>query len=115
MRRQVAALLSAMALGAAFALGTPPATGEPGLDSVGEYVVSGPRTFADRNAVARTGAAIDYIEHGKLYIHATKSEVRQIQALGFKLEALPARRHRETLARLTSRPPTPAITTTPRW
>jgi carboxypeptidase T len=90
MRRQVAAMLGALTLGAAFALAPPPATGEPGLDSVGEYVVTGPRTFADRNAVARTGAAIDYIEHGKLYIHATKSEVRQIQALGFKLEAVPA-------------------------
>src|SRR5688572_28069414 len=84
MRRQVAALVGVLAVGAALALSAP-ATSVPGIDTVDEYIVSGPKTFADRNAVARTGAAIDYIEHGRLYIHATKSEARQIEALGFKL------------------------------
>ncbi|HZM81350.1 MAG TPA: M14 family zinc carboxypeptidase [Candidatus Limnocylindrales bacterium] len=86
MRRQVAAFVGVLAAGAALALSAP-ATGQPGIDEVGEYVVSGPKTFADRNAVARTGAAIDYIEHGQMYVHATKSEAAQIRALGFTLEA----------------------------
>jgi carboxypeptidase T len=85
MRRTFAAFAGVLALGAALVLNAP-ATSVPGIDSVDEYIVSGPKTFADRNAVARTGAAIDYIEHGKLYVHATRSEARQIEALGFKLE-----------------------------
>lgn len=55
-----------------------------------EYRVLGPRTVADRNAVARTGAAIDYVEHGVLNISATGSEAKAIQALGFRLEAVAA-------------------------
>ncbi|HEX6683807.1 MAG TPA: M14 family zinc carboxypeptidase [Candidatus Limnocylindrales bacterium] len=89
MRRQVAVLLCAMAVGAAFTLGAP-ATGSDGPDTVSEYRVTGPKTFADRNAVARTGASIDYIEHGKLYVHATRSEAVHIRALGFTLEVMPA-------------------------
>ena len=42
------------------------------------YRVLGPRTLADRNAVARTGAAIDYSEHGVLYVSATAVEAAAI-------------------------------------
>ncbi|TNH30005.1 zinc carboxypeptidase [Micromonospora orduensis] len=52
------------------------------------YRVLGPRTLADRNAVARTGAAIDYSEHGVLHISATAAEVAAIGKLGFRLEPL---------------------------
>ncbi len=55
-----------------------------------QYRVLGPRTLADRNAVARTGAAIDYSEHGVLFVSATSAEAKAIVALGFKLEAVPA-------------------------
>ncbi|GAA2220217.1 M14 family metallopeptidase [Micromonospora olivasterospora] len=51
-----------------------------------EYRVLGPRTLADRNAVARTGAAIDYVEHGKLHVTATAAEAAAITRLGFRLE-----------------------------
>ncbi|WP_117213103.1 M14 family zinc carboxypeptidase [Allorhizocola rhizosphaerae] len=92
MRRHVAVLLSALAIGAAFVLGAP-ATGSSGLDTatdpVSQYRITGPKTFADRNAIARTGAAVDYFEHGKLYVHATQTEARQIRALGFTVEQLP--------------------------
>jgi len=90
--RQVAVLVSVLAVGAAMVL-IGPATGAPSgqEDSASaQYLVSGPRTFADRNAVARTGAAIDYSEHGILYITATRSEVAQITRLGFKVELVPA-------------------------
>jgi carboxypeptidase T len=63
-----------------------PAAAEPA--AAAQYRVLGPRTFADRNAVARTGAAIDYSEHGVLHVSATAAEVRAIEALGFKTEKL---------------------------
>jgi carboxypeptidase T len=56
----------------------------------GEYRVLGPRTFADRNAVARTGAAINSSEHGVMEVSATADEVKAITALGFRVEAVPA-------------------------
>ncbi|MFR9776072.1 M14 family metallopeptidase [Micromonospora sp. MS34] len=50
------------------------------------YRVVGPRTQADRSAVARTGAAIDYVEDGRLYVSATRAEAAAIARLGFRLE-----------------------------
>ncbi len=92
MRRHVAILLSAIAVGAAFVLSAP-ATGSSGLDAatdtVSQYRITGPKTFADRNAIARTGAAVDHFEHGSLYVHATQTEARQIRALGFTVDLLP--------------------------
>jgi carboxypeptidase T len=90
--RQVAVLASVLVAGAATVL-IGPATGAPSgqADSASaQYRVSGPKTFADRNAVARTGAAIDHSEHGNLYITATRNEVAQILRLGFKVELVPA-------------------------
>src|SRR5687767_11274560 len=89
-QRQVAILLSALACAAAFVLAGP-ATSAPGDTdtSTAQYVLEGPRTFADRDAVARTGAAIDFIEHGRIYVTATRAEVRNIQRLGFKAEYIP--------------------------
>ncbi len=89
-QRQVAILLSALACAAAFVLAGP-ATSAPGDTDTGtsQYVLEGPRTFADRNAVARTGAAIDYIEHGRIYVTATRAEIRNIEGLGFKAQYLP--------------------------
>ena len=66
----------------------PPAAAE--RDTSAQYRVLGPRTFADRDAVARTGAAIDFIEHGVLNITATAAEVKAIRALGFRTELVPA-------------------------
>ncbi|MGB2570324.1 M14 family zinc carboxypeptidase [Micromonospora citrea] len=83
-----------LALAVAVGLGlvtvtTGPVAARPAADpepaAVG-YRVIGPRTLADRDAVARTGAAIDYIEHGKLYISATRAEAAAITRLGFRLE-----------------------------
>ncbi|MET7747416.1 M14 family metallopeptidase [Micromonospora sp. NPDC005367] len=71
---------------------------EPGGSAAAAYRVLGPRTLADRNAVARTGAAIDYSEHGVLYVSATTAEAAAITRLGFRLEpddAPPAPDHGE--------------------
>src|SRR5690349_21532205 len=96
MRPRVAVLITALAVTASLTF-TGPATGatppiDPGNAPVtsAQYVVIGPKTLADRNAVAKTGAAIDLVEHGNLYITATPAEVSQIRGLGFLLEALPA-------------------------
>nr|WP_246277958.1 M14 family zinc carboxypeptidase [Phytohabitans rumicis] len=66
-----------------------PEPGGKAAEVAAQYTVVGPRTFADRDAVARTGAAIDYIEHGKLYISATKAEVQAIGRLGFQVVPVP--------------------------
>jgi carboxypeptidase T len=89
-RQQVAVLFSVLACVAAL-LSTGPATSAPEVSDEGsaQYVLYGPKTWADSNAVARTGAAIDYIEHGKIYVTATRAEARSILRLGFKIELLP--------------------------
>lgn len=66
-----------------------PAPAGTEVNAATQYRVVGPRTLADRNAVARTGAAIDYSEHGKLYVSATGAEAKAITALGFEVEAVP--------------------------
>ena len=48
--------------------------GEPPASA--QYQVLGPETFDDVNAIARTGASVDGIEHGRVQITATASEVR---------------------------------------
>jgi hypothetical protein len=94
MRRQVALVISTLALVAAAVITTGPATGAApspeAASTVAQYRVLGPKTWADSNAVARTGAAIDYIEHGKIYVSATIAEAKQIRQLGFTLEIVPA-------------------------
>jgi carboxypeptidase T len=94
MRRRIMVVLIALAAGAMLCL-SGAATGAPtgpATDGLAPYVVAGAKTFADRNAVARTGAAIDNVEHGRIYITATAAEVAQIQKLGFTVTAdlLPA-------------------------
>jgi carboxypeptidase T len=91
MRRQIMVLLIALAAGVTSLL-PGPATGAQPTPSDHEsapYVVTGARTITDRNAVARIGAAIDYVEHGKIYITATSTEVTQIRKLGFTVESEP--------------------------
>ena len=93
--RGMAVLAATVALGLLATTGGPVAA-EPAATATAEttaaaqYRVLGPRTLADRSAVAATGAAIDYSEHGVLHISATGAEARAIEALGFKLEAIPA-------------------------
>jgi carboxypeptidase T len=52
------------------------------------YVVTGAKNFTDVNAIAATGAAVDSIEHGKVWITAIASELKAIRALGFTVEAV---------------------------
>lgn len=67
-----------------------PVPGPTDEQAVVQYRVLGPRTVADRSAVARTGASIDYSEHGVLHVSATSAEATAITRLGFQLEEVPA-------------------------
>ena len=90
--RRALALIVAAGLGL-LAISAPPVSARPAPDreeqpAAAPYRVIGPRTLADRSAVARTGASIDYSEHGVLHVSATRAEAAAITRLGFELEAV---------------------------
>lgn len=58
-----------------------PGRGTPASST--SYVVTGPRTFTDVNAIARTGASVDGVEDGRVNVTANPSEAAAIRALGF--------------------------------
>ncbi|MGH3758298.1 M14 family metallopeptidase [Actinophytocola sp.] len=58
-----------------------------------EYHVSGTIDSHVRNAVAKTGAAINSVEHGALNVTATAAEVAEIKALGLRVDAQPGPVH----------------------
>jgi carboxypeptidase T len=92
-RRRTALVLAVIATVGLLAAPTGPVTADPSpaeAQATVQYRVLGPRTFADRDAVARTGAAIDFSEHGVLHVTATLAEAKAIRALGFRTEAVPA-------------------------
>ncbi|MFC0006365.1 M14 family zinc carboxypeptidase [Micromonospora siamensis] len=62
------------------------ATADP--DAAAPYRVTHLKSQADVDAVARTGAAIDHVEHGELTVSATPAEVRAITRLGLRTVAL---------------------------
>ncbi|MFE9201454.1 M14 family zinc carboxypeptidase [Micromonospora sp. NPDC007230] len=59
-------------------------------DHAAPYRVTHLKSKADVDAVARTGAAIEHIEHGELSVTATPAEVRAIQRLGLRTVAVSA-------------------------
>jgi carboxypeptidase T len=64
---------------------------EPNREAVAEasqYRVEGAQTFAEVDRIARTGAAIDEVEHGFVYVTAIPAEVRAIRALGYEVTAV---------------------------
>ncbi|GGM32368.1 hypothetical protein GCM10011608_16160 [Micromonospora sonchi] len=92
--RRALALIVAAGLGL-LAVSAPPVSARPAPDrdeqpAAAPYRVLGPRTLADRTAVARTGASIDYSEHGVLHVSATRAEAAAIARLGFRLEEVAA-------------------------
>ncbi|WFE45417.1 M14 family zinc carboxypeptidase [Verrucosispora sp. WMMD1129] len=92
--RRALALIVAAGLGL-LTIAAPPVSAEPAPNrdqqpAAVPYRVLGPKTLADRTAVARTGAAIDYSEHGVLHVSATRAEAAAITRLGFRLEAIAA-------------------------
>ena len=89
MRHRTATFVTLLAVAAArVSAGTAASADPPGLAGSAQYVVSGPRDLADADAVAATGAAIDSIEHGHIYITATPAELQKINDLGFTARQL---------------------------
>jgi len=80
----VAALATMLSLNG-MAVGAP--TASDTVDrSTAEYVISGIKTLANRSAVAETGAAVNYAEHGMMSVTATAAEAAKIRSLGFTVE-----------------------------
>jgi hypothetical protein len=91
MRRRAAALVAAALTGLAVTAASTarPATAVPRAETSAQYEVYDVRTPALRNAIARTGAAIDDAQDVVLTVTATTSEVRALRALGFPVRKLP--------------------------
>jgi carboxypeptidase T len=86
MRRRTLAVLAVAGTAAAL-LAAPPAGADPSLSSEpAQYEVYDVRTAAQRNAVARSGAAIDDVEHSVATITATAAEVRALRRAGFTVQ-----------------------------
>ncbi|GAA2871707.1 carboxypeptidase T [Actinoplanes cyaneus] len=83
MRRRALAALAAISLAL---IASEPATAAVDEDASGAYEVYDVRTSAQRNAIARAGAAIDSVEHAVVQITATPAEVRRLQRQGFTVE-----------------------------
>jgi hypothetical protein len=99
MRRRATALVAAAITGLAVTAASSttaqlataqPATAVPNAETSAQYEVYDARTPALRNAIARTGAAIDDVEHAVVTVTATQTEVRALRALGFPVRKVPA-------------------------
>ena len=93
MRRRATALIAAAVTGlmvTATAAATPPAIAAPRAETSAQYEVYDAGTPALRNAIARTGAAIDAVEHAVVTVTATPTEVRALRALGLPVREVPA-------------------------
>ncbi|MEV4507639.1 M14 family zinc carboxypeptidase [Dactylosporangium sp. NPDC049525] len=82
MGRRLSVSLTLAGVGLLVLVGVNPAGAAPAERS-GQYVVEGVRTLDDRNRLARSGAAIDAIEHSRAEITALPSEVRKLRDQGF--------------------------------
>lgn len=84
MRRQVAMLLSALALGYSTVVMVQPATaGQPER----EYIVLNAKSFDDEMKIRETGVAIEDHGYGTVTISANPGQVNALRKLGFKVEA----------------------------
>lgn len=88
-------LLAAVSTAGALAITGAPSVATPSIEpsreavaETSQYRVEGARTFEEVDSIARTGAAIDEIEHGFVHVTATRSEVRAIRALGYGVTAV---------------------------
>ncbi|BBH63366.1 carboxypeptidase T [Actinoplanes sp. OR16] len=87
MRRRSLAAFAAVTLcaTAAFTASAPAGAG-PAPDPAAEYEIYDVRTEAQRNQIARSGAAIEDIEHGVAAVTATGAEVSKLRKLGYQVE-----------------------------
>jgi len=58
-------------------------------ETVRQYLVDGPRTVADRTAVAATGASVDEVDARSVVVSANAAELMRLRALGWNPAVLP--------------------------
>ncbi|MFJ3792169.1 M14 family metallopeptidase [Kitasatospora sp. NPDC090091] len=66
------------------------ATASAQEDTARQYVVDGPRTVAERTAVAATGASVDAVRADSVVVTASPAEAARLRALGWSPTPLPA-------------------------
>lgn len=86
MRRRSFSVFAAVALCVTAAVAASAPAGAEQFDAATEYEIYDVRTVAQRNVIARTGVAIDDIEHGVATVTATGAEVARLKRLGFTVE-----------------------------
>ena len=87
MRRRIPVALATAALTAATLIGAGPVAAEPASETTAaEYEVFDVRSLAQRNAITRTGAAINDMEHSVATVTATGAEVRALRRQGFTVQ-----------------------------
>ncbi len=87
-RRTTVAVLAVAVLGLTAAV-SGPASAQPyeaQAQEPAQYEVMDVRSAAQRNAIARTGVAIDSVEHAVVSVTATPAEVRALQRQGFTVQ-----------------------------
>jgi murein tripeptide amidase MpaA len=88
-----AAAVTLLAAAATPAQATPAGSAPAAAPASATYRVDGARTAAQRDAVARTGVAIeDADEHGSLVVTGTAAELDAVRRLGLRVTALPDER-----------------------
>jgi carboxypeptidase T len=75
-----------LAFATALSVTNAPATVAQPSETAAEYRVDGVKTVEQRDAVTGTGVAVNSAEHGGLNITATPSEIKRVQALGFRVQ-----------------------------
>ena len=58
-------------------------------ENVRQYEIAGPASAAERSAVAATGVSIDETDARSVVVTADSAQVKRLQALGYRLTALP--------------------------
>jgi carboxypeptidase T len=92
--RHLTALAAVLTTGVML-IASAPAAAQPAHDTAEPdhpmlYQVIGAETVDDVDAIARTGAAIEEITDGKVYVTALSTTADEIRALGFDLASLPS-------------------------
>ncbi|MFD0276458.1 M14 family metallopeptidase [Kitasatospora sp. NPDC127111] len=64
-------------------------------DTARQYRLDGPRTVAERTAVAATGASVDAVRPDSVVVTATPAELARLRALGWSPTPLPGPRYGE--------------------
>jgi carboxypeptidase T len=82
-------------LGSAAVAGVAAAATKPSAAAVRTYIVDGVRTSLDRSAVVATGAAIVEADHAAVTVTASRSDVRKLRRLRYRVTRYVAPRERK--------------------